>query len=143
MIGKRQRDEGSAEQAGTNGHVVHPSRRRRIEYTEADAELAAHYNDLADDVRAVRVKAAVALIRKLETAPAAKVEDVLTRLVKGLCSSRKAARSGFSIALTEALRLAADVQKRVGEDTDLSNTAILQLVLSVTDTEGKLKSQVC
>ena len=38
--------------------AIHPSRKRRLDYTEADAQLAKIYNDLADDVQAVRLKAA-------------------------------------------------------------------------------------
>ena len=93
--------------------AIHPSRKRRLDYTEADAQLAKIYNDLADDVQAVRLKAAGEVIRNLSTKSdhqIERIEKAIARLIKGLCSGRKAARLGFSIALSEVLRLALDLK---------------------------------
>lgn len=92
---------------------VHPSRKRRLDYTEADAQLAKIYNDLADDVQAVRIKAAGEVIRNLSVKSdhqIERIEKAITRLIRGLCSGRKAARLGFSIALAEVLRLALELK---------------------------------
>lgn len=92
---------------------IHPSRKRRLDYSEADAQLAKIYNDLADDVQAVRIKAAGEVIRNLSVKSdhqIERIEKAITRLIKGLCSGRKAARLGFSIALSEVLRLALELK---------------------------------
>ena len=54
--------------------AIHPSRRRRLDYTEADAQLAKIYNDLADDVQAVRLKAAGEVIDADVAAETAKLK---------------------------------------------------------------------
>ena len=87
---------------------VHPSRKKRVKYSDEDAELAKIYSDLADEVQDVRIKAAGELIKNLSTELLDKTERqqaAQTRLIKGLCSSRKAARLGFSVALAELVRL--------------------------------------
>ena len=93
--------------------AIHPSRKRRLDYSQADAQLAKIYNDLADDVQAVRIKAAGEVIRNLSANSdhqVERIEKAIARLIKGLCSGRKAARLGFSIALSEVLRLALDLK---------------------------------
>ncbi|OQO01784.1 hypothetical protein B0A48_12257 [Cryoendolithus antarcticus] len=88
---------------------IHPSRKRRLDYSEADAQFARMYDELADDVQAVRLAAAGKLIRALSATSDAQIprlQSAIARLIKGLCSGRKAARLGFSIALAEVLRLA-------------------------------------
>lgn len=93
--------------------AIHPSRKRRLDYSQADAQLAKIYNDLADDVQAVRIKAAGEVIRNLSVKSdhqIERIEKAIARLIKGLCSGRKAARLGFSIALSEVLRLALDLK---------------------------------
>jgi DNA polymerase phi len=93
--------------------AIHPSRKRRLDYSQADAQLAKIYNDLADDVQAVRIKAAGEVVRNLSVKSdhqIERIEKAIARLIKGLCSSRKAARLGFSIALSEVLRLALDLK---------------------------------
>jgi DNA polymerase phi len=93
--------------------AIHPSRKRRLDYSQADAQLAKIYNDLADDVQAVRIKAAGEVIRNLSAKSdhqIERIEKAIARLIKGLCSGRKAARLGFSIALSEVIRLALDLK---------------------------------
>ncbi|KAM0705115.1 hypothetical protein Q7P35_007902 [Cladosporium inversicolor] len=93
--------------------AIHPSRKRRLDYSQADAQLAKIYNDLADDVQAVRLKAAGEVVRNLSAKSdhqIERIEKAIARLIKGLCSGRKAARLGFSIALSEVLRLALDLK---------------------------------
>lgn len=71
------------------------------------------------------------------------VTKVLRRLVRGVCSSRKAARFGFSITLAEVLRLlyspgSNEVVKQLNPQLD----GILDYVLQNTELEGKPSGQV-
>ena len=56
--------------------AIHPSRKRRLDYSQADAQLAKIYNDLADDVQAVRIKAAGEVIRNLSANSDHQVERI-------------------------------------------------------------------
>ncbi|KAK5149558.1 hypothetical protein LTR04_007019 [Oleoguttula sp. CCFEE 6159] len=82
--------------------------KRQRKYTDEDAKLASIYDNLADEAEETRKKAAKDLLLTLSPSqnPSRDViKKALTRLIRGLCSGRKAARPGFFIALTEALRL--------------------------------------
>lgn len=84
-----------------------PAKKPRT-YSREDAEFAKIYEDLADEVGKKRFDATKILLDKLSLDPAPVADvfaKVLRRLIRGLCSSRKAARSGFFLALTEFLRL--------------------------------------
>ncbi|OJK00955.1 hypothetical protein ASPACDRAFT_51746 [Aspergillus aculeatus ATCC 16872] len=83
-----------------------PTKKRRREPVSVDRKQIEIYEDLASETDAVRLKAAAALVAQFtpDQNPAAEAVDrALARLFRGLCSSRKAARVGFSIALTEVL----------------------------------------
>ncbi|GAB7351534.1 hypothetical protein MBLNU459_g2171t2 [Dothideomycetes sp. NU459] len=138
MAGKRRRDVNADEERAVD--ITHPSRKRRIEYTEADAKLASLYNELSEDVKALRLKAAAELIRTLSESDGAQIDRALTRLIRGLCSNRKSARSGFSVALTEVLRLTSVHQKGL-DGVDLSLSAIVERIVSICDAEGKSTKQ--
>ncbi|GAM86650.1 hypothetical protein ANO11243_046660 [Dothideomycetidae sp. 11243] len=100
---KRRRDEhdeivqnGKADSNG-NAHT----RKKQHSYSEADAELAGLYSSLADDVKATRLQAARDILVLVDRADDDRLEKVCQRLVRGLCSSRKAARLGYGVVLTE------------------------------------------
>ena len=97
MSKKRKREEDAADSE--------PSKQQRGEVTGVDPELVEIYNRLADEKESRRLKAASKLLKKLEKASdnPHQINTTLRRLFRGLCSSRKAARQGFSIALTELL----------------------------------------
>lgn len=121
------------------GDNVHPSRKRRVEYSEADAQLAKIYNDLADDVQTVRINAAGDLIKNLSIKSDQRLNRIdvaITRLIKGLCSGRKAARLGFSIALAEVLRLAF-----AGKQPDFSLGSVVDKILELTVSQGNVSGQ--
>lgn len=102
---KRPRTEDSTNSGADN---VHPSRKRRVEVDEAKAELAPIFNQLREEIPAQRLEALKKLVRNLSDKsgdPSERLEYSVTRLVKGLCSGAKAARTGFSIALAEVLRI--------------------------------------
>ncbi|KAI5274291.1 hypothetical protein E4T47_02747 [Aureobasidium subglaciale] len=133
MAGKRRRNSNGEDE--TTHDTTHPSRKRRVEFGVADAKLAALYNDLSDDVKATRLKAAADLIRTLAEADPEALDKSLTRLIRGLCSSRKAARSGFSVALIEILKLTIKSPVAGTEDVDLSLPAIIDKIISITQPE--------
>ncbi len=84
------------------------SKKRRRELPAVDTQLVEIYDDLANADEHIRLKAAEALLQKVspESGLAGeKLNEILRRLVRGLCSGRKSARLGFSIALTEYLIL--------------------------------------
>ena len=134
---------GVKRQIAETGEEIHPSRKRRVQYSEADAQLAAIYNDLADDVQAVRLKAAGTLLKNLSAKSpnqAQRVDGALTRLIKGLCSGRKAARLGFSVALSEVLRLAFDLAYN-GDANDFRLDKITEKVHQLTQAEANISGQ--
>ncbi|KAG0160358.1 hypothetical protein PDIDSM_7885 [Penicillium digitatum] len=82
------------------------SKKRRREPHNVDVKLVELYEDLASEKDDIRLKAAQTLVSQFtpDQNPAdEQIKKVLSRLFRGLCSSRKAARIGFSIALTEIL----------------------------------------
>ncbi|KAI5293640.1 DNA-directed DNA polymerase [Ascosphaera acerosa] len=92
--------------AGNPNLVPMVSRKRRREPANVDVRLVEIYEDLANNDDKVRLKAAHELVSRFtpEKKPQAEeVQKVLTRLFRGLCSGRKSARVGFSVALTEVL----------------------------------------
>ncbi|KAF2157908.1 hypothetical protein K461DRAFT_290175 [Myriangium duriaei CBS 260.36] len=78
-----------------------PARKKQLAYTEDDAKLAQLYNGLAEDVKATRLQAARDILKIVEEADQDRVEKICQRLIRGLCSNRKAARLGYVIVLTE------------------------------------------
>lgn len=112
-----------------NDEGVEPAQKRRREYSEQDAKLANIYNDLANEVKEVRIRAAASLVQ-VSSKNDAPVDRILQRLIRGLCSGRKAARSGFAVALTEVLR-----------GLKLNVTEIIDKITSVTQPEGKPAGQ--
>lgn len=120
-------------------HGVHPARKRRVEYTDEDAQLAKIYNDLADELQSVRLQAASELVKSLSAKSDRQLQRLdlaLTRLIKGLCSGRKAARLGFSIALAEVLRLAFRTKS-----PGITLASVTQSVLALTKVEGNVSGQ--
>ncbi|GAB1202977.1 hypothetical protein APSETT445_001601 [Aspergillus pseudonomiae] len=78
----------------------------RREPVNVDTKLVEIYEDLASEKDEIRLKAAQALVSQFtpdKEATDEQIKKTLLRLFRGLCSSRKAARIGFSIALTEIL----------------------------------------
>ena len=120
-----------------------PRKKQRM-FTQDDAVFAKIYEDLAHEVGSVRLDAAKLLMTKLSydlsLQPKILVK-ALKRLIRGLCSSRKAARSGFFIAFTEYLR-----SKVLRLPEDLAGTELGLFVQQCVDEEtfcgGKASAQV-
>lgn len=82
------------------------SKKRRREPYNVDVKLVEIYEDLASEKDEIRLRAAQGLVSQFtpdKNPTDEQIKKTLQRLFRGLCSSRKAARIGFSIALTEAL----------------------------------------
>ncbi|KAL4955548.1 DNA polymerase phi-domain-containing protein [Aspergillus filifer] len=111
------------------------SKKRRREPINVNTKLVEIYEDLASENDEIRLKAAQALVSQFtpdKTPTDEEVQKTLSRLFRGLCSSRKAARIGFSIALTEVLAqvfgkrespLGVDVNGVLGVWENISNAA--------------------
>ncbi|MCJ1436894.1 DNA-directed DNA polymerase [Xylographa pallens] len=83
------------------------SLKRRREPISVDAQIVEIYEDLANENEEIRLKAAHTLLTKVSSEKSPSLEalqKILKRLFRGLSSSRKAARLGFSVALTEILQ---------------------------------------
>ncbi|KAF2853792.1 hypothetical protein T440DRAFT_487096 [Plenodomus tracheiphilus IPT5] len=134
-VKKRERDSTS----GHNGDEAPPKRRRRL--SGDHQKLTKLYEDLAAESDDVRFDAAKQIIVKFspESKPNAKdAEIALCRLIKGLCSQRKAARVGFSLTLTELLRELFKSGKNAIDGLDLDVASIIKLVEDKTKVEGNV-----
>jgi DNA polymerase phi len=119
--------------------------KRRRQVNEDQLKLSKLYEDLSAESDEVRFEAAKQLIVKFSpgSKPAAKdVENALVRLIKGLCSQRKAARVGFSLTLTELLQEIFGSKEDVIEDLDLDVTSLIKLVEEKTKVEGNVPGRV-
>jgi DNA polymerase phi len=136
---KREREADQAEKVDE----APPKRRRQL--NEEHLKMIKLYDDLASEADDVRLEAAKRLIVKFspENKPAAKdVETVLVRLIRGLCSQRKAARVGFSLTLTELLRQILGAKKHEIEGLELDISAIIKMVEEKTKVEGNVPGKV-
>ncbi|KAF2402330.1 hypothetical protein EJ06DRAFT_528437 [Trichodelitschia bisporula] len=137
---KRERDVETNKPARDSG-----SSKRRRQYTEQDSRLAKIYANLADENHRTRIQAAKELVVELNPD---KIDDgnvvdrALTRLIRGLCSGRKAARLGFSIALTEVVRQLYDgVHTEPKVSGAYSMSRLLELIEERTQPEGDVAGQ--
>lgn len=120
------------------------SKKRRREQSSVDTRLVEIYEDLANEDEDIRFTAAHAFLTKF--APTnhpsdEQLSEAVRRLVRGLCSGRKAARIGFSIALTELL------SQKWGPDSDpagaLQISGLINVLIKQTEATGNIGGQVC
>jgi DNA polymerase phi len=119
--------------------------KRKRSFTEDNEKLARVYEKLADDDSEIRINAAKDLIALLSTKysqDAETVEKILSRLIRGLCSSRKFARYGYFVALTEALRQRYGSSQKNSIATYPSRQELLSMIASLTKIGGKSAGQV-
>jgi DNA polymerase phi len=138
-IPKREREPDQTEKVDET-----PAKRRRQSNTD-QVKLSKLYADLAAEEDDVRLEAAKQIIVKFshENQPAAKdVEDALVRLIKGLCSQRKAARVGFSLTLTELLRQLFAAKQDVIEGLKLDAASVIKMVEEKTKAKGNVPGKV-
>lgn len=118
------------------------SKKRRREPYNVDIKLVEIYEDLASEKDDVRLKAAQALVSQFtpdKNPTDEQIQKALQRLFRGLCSSRKAARIGFSIALTEILSQVFATSK---ESSRIDLPEILNILESQSNASGSDSGQV-
>lgn len=126
----------------TMGFDYHGARKRRREAYNVDTKLVEIYEDLASEKDEIRLKAAQGLISQFtpdKNPTDDQIKKTLQRLFRGLCSSRKAARIGFSVALTELLTQIFSVKR---EDAEFSFDDVLKIWASLSNSSGSESGQV-
>ena len=117
------------------------SKKRKREGHEVDVDLAQLYERLASEDDRIRLSAASTLLRKVSRPDATsndEVAAVLTRLFRGLCSSRKSARHGFAVALTELLT---QVSKGMSRRQSFTPQVVIDLLEAETRAESNTTGQ--
>lgn len=111
-------------------------KKRRHEASNTHETLIEIYDDLANLNESIRLKAVHSLITIFVFSPQANVgqlNEIFTRLVRGLCSGRKAARIGFSVALTSFLSELRRENSIHALESFLSSANLLRLLKAHTD----------
>jgi DNA polymerase phi len=137
MPGKRFRDKDAGEYAED---LV--ERKKIRTFTDQDGKLANLYENLADEASDVRLNAAKDLVAELLSESVLDhkhLEKAIKRLIRGLCSGRKAARLGFFLAFTELLR---QLYSSKSNESPISKTELIPLIKSLTRAEGQASGQV-
>lgn len=115
------------------------SKKRKRDIADVDVDLVTIYNNLASENEKARLVAAGQLLTKTfrsdTTATEDQINTALKRLFRGLCSSRKAARLGFAVALTEFL-----TQLQPPEYSS-TRTKLVDILDSTTTPEGGSRGQ--
>jgi len=121
--------------------------KKRRTYTEEDAKLAKVYENLASEEDQLRVKAAIDLVHTCvalngsdEDGNKQSLDKIRVRLIKGLCSSRKGARIGFSLAFTEFLGVTLGLLS--GESFQQGVKDVVVVIEKQTKPEGGSSRQV-
>lgn len=120
------------------------SKKRPREVSAIDTQLVEIYEDLANDNEEIRIKATHALLSKSSPEAGLKVEqlkEILRRLIRGLCSGRKGARLGFSIALTELLGQLFGANATCAPP--MSKAEFIESLKKETEVAGNISGQVC
>lgn len=120
-------------------------KKSRLEYTDSDKKLAQLLESLSSETPDVRLQAAKELLTfvdPLKTTDSALVEKVLKRLIRGLCSSRKAARLGFSLVLTELVSQLYGSSKAAKVELPWNFDELLAFIISQTSLSDP-ENQVC
>lgn len=122
------------------------SRKRRREPVNVNIEHVAIYEDLAHENEEIRLKAAQALLSSVapeQNPTKEELEKIFKRLFRGLCSGRKAARLGFSVALTELLvQYTYTVSQDLASKSTVHITEVLQTLVDQTRISGHVSGQV-
>lgn len=121
------------------------SKKRRREQPAIDVQLVEIYEDLANVDEDVRLKAAQALLTNFVAdgkSTGEQLNEIVRRLLRGLCSGRKAARLGFSVALTELLR---ELLGSGGKDAaGFQNVfEVIETLTQQSQVSGNVSGQVC
>ena len=120
------------------------SKKRKRELDDFGLELVRVWDELADDNESTRLKAAGQLVSKSfekQNESGERLSRTLQRLFRGLCSSRKSARLGFSVALTEFL---SQLSKSKSSDSlqQLSGDNVISILERETNLDKSSSRQV-
>lgn len=119
------------------------SKKRKRDFDEASLSLVNVYNDLADEDVDVRKKAAAKFLAIFSDRTATNPEQISTalkRLLRGLCSGRKAARPGFAIVLVEFLSRVFHFEEA---DRGVNASQVIELLQQLTAPSESVSKQVC
>lgn len=120
--------------------IIIMSKKRRREISAVQIQLIEIYDDLANPDEEIRLKAAQNLLLKIDSYTSEQLHEILRRLIRGLCSGRKAARIGFSIALTE---LQVQLFGPKGANTTLASVSdVIETLDKQTSVGGNVSGQV-
>lgn len=121
------------------------SRKRARERPAVDTQLVEIYEDLASLDESIRLKAACSLLKNFisnKDISSEQISQIFDRLFRGICSGRKAARLGFSIALTEGLSEVFQGDKKHPSVFENAHQ-VVELIRTSTRVSGGAESQVC
>lgn len=110
---------------------------------EVDIELVKVYEALADENESERLQAALTLVSSIfkpGVTSEEQTKSILTRLFRGICSGRKAARLGFSVALTELLS-ELPISSDATPITTVSAASVVDILEAHTIPEGGTSGQ--
>lgn len=119
------------------------SKKRPRAQPNVDTQLVELYDDLANENEGIRIKAAEAFSIKFSPTnhnSSQLISEALRRLIRGLCSSRYAARLGFSVALTEFLSQHWGIPSSTTGDLQISE--LIDVLVKQTEVTGKVAGQV-
>ena len=121
------------------------SKKRHREKSTIDVQLVEIYEDLANVDENIRLKAAQVLLTNFVAdgkSTGEQLNEIVRRLLRGLCSGRKAARLGFSVVLTEFLtELSGPSGKGVA---GLQNVfELIETLKKQSQVSGNVSGQVC
>ena len=121
------------------------SKKRRREQPAVDTQLVEIYEDLANVDESIRLKAAQALLTNFVAngkSTGEQLNVIVRRLLRGLCSGRKAARLGFSVVLTELLT---ELLGHSGKSaTGIQNISeLIETLKEQSEVSSNVSGQVC
>lgn len=118
-------------------------KKRKIEGREVDVHMIEIYENLANEDSKVRLSATRSLLSRFSQGSPYLTPDqyktTVTRLIRGLCSGRKAARLGFSAALAEFLSQTFELDY---SQRGLTERDLLKIVEQQTSPQEKVSGQV-
>ena len=121
------------------------SKKRRREQPAVNVQLVEIYEDLASVDEDVRLKAAQTLLTNFVAdgkSTGEQLNEIVRRLLRGLCSGRKAARLGFSVVLTELLaELLGPSRRDVAGFQNISE--LIETLKAQSQASGNVSGQVC
>ena len=121
------------------------SKKRRREQPAVNVQLVEIYEDLASVDENIRLKAAQTLLTNFVAdgkSTGEQLNEIVRRLLRGLCSGRKAARLGFSVVLTELLAELLGPNRRnvAGFQNALE---LIESLRKQSQVSGNVSGQVC